>query len=208
MAPRIGEKNARGEATRDLLVQTALEELNRSGPVDFSLDAVLRESGVSRGSLYHHFADRSALLAVAEGRFIQKLLKSVNVKLRTQIESAATGDEVFEVIADVFRGSARPVAKNDRRRRLQSIVLSFSDDVLQNVLLEKEREGTSFLIETLETAQERGLIAPQEDIAGVAMSLQALLLGRVLVDQVGGRKMQEATTNASLVAVRALLNPQ
>ena len=192
MAPRIGEKNARGEATRDLLVQTALEELNRSGPVDFSLDAVLRESGVSRGSLYHHFADRSALLAVAEGRFIQKLLKSVNVKLRTQIESAATGDEVFEVIADVFRGSARPVAKNDRRRRLQSIVLSFSDAVL----------------DTLETAQERGLIAPQEDIAGVAMSLQALLLGRVLVDQVGGRKMQETTTKASLVAVRALLNPQ
>lgn len=208
MAPRVGEKNVRGIATRDLLIQFALVELKRSGPNNFNLDTVLRESGVSRGSMYHHFSDRSALLAVASGRLAQKRLKSVNVKLRSRIEAATTGDEVFEVIADIFRGSARPVAVQGRRRRLQSIVSSFNDEVLEEVLVEKERAGTSFFIDTLLSAKTRGLIAPRVDVAGVAMSLQAMLLGRVLVDQLGDKDLQEATTQASLVAIRALLSPR
>lgn len=208
MAPRIGEKNVRGAATRDLLIQFAIVELQRVGPIDFSVDAVLRESGVSRGSLYHHFADRSALLAVAEGRFTQKRLKSINEQLRTQIDVSTTGEEVFEALADVFRNSAKPLAQQDRRRRLLSIASTFNDEVLTEVLNQKEREGNKFFVGTLLNAQSRGLIAPVADVEGVAMTLQAMLLGRILVDQMKDKALQKATTDASLVALKALLNPQ
>lgn len=208
MAPRIGEKNVRGAATRDLLIQFAIAELQRVGPIDFSVDAVLRESGVSRGSLYHHFADRSALLAVAEGRFTQKRLKSINEQLRTQIDASTTGEEVFEALADVFQKSAKPFAQQDRRRRLLSIASTFNDEVLAEVLQKKEQEGNQYFVDTLRDAQSRGLIAPVVRIEGVAMTLQAMLLGRILVDQMKDKALQKATTDASLVALKALLNPQ
>jgi AcrR family transcriptional regulator len=58
---------ARGEATRGQLVAIATRMFAERGYEDTSIEAVLREAGVSRGSLYHHFASKEALFeAVAE----------------------------------------------------------------------------------------------------------------------------------------------
>jgi AcrR family transcriptional regulator len=58
---------ARGEATRAQLIAVATAMFAERGYEDTSIEAVLREAGVSRGSLYHHFASKEALFeAVAE----------------------------------------------------------------------------------------------------------------------------------------------
>jgi AcrR family transcriptional regulator len=61
-------KNAeRGEATRAHLVDVATRLFAAHGYDGTSIKAVLAESGVSRGSLYHHFPGKDALfLAVME----------------------------------------------------------------------------------------------------------------------------------------------
>lgn len=57
----------RGQATRAHLVDAALRLFAERGYDGTSIEAVLAESGVSRGSLYHHFAGKDALfLAVLE----------------------------------------------------------------------------------------------------------------------------------------------
>src|ERR1700744_3162257 len=58
---------ARGEATRAQLIAIAMPMFAERGYEDTSIEAVLREAGVSRGSLYHHFESKEALFeAVAE----------------------------------------------------------------------------------------------------------------------------------------------
>src|SRR5215475_10792024 len=58
---------ARGEATRAQLIAIAMRMFAEHGYEDTSIEAVLREAGVSRGSLYHHFPSKEALFeAVAE----------------------------------------------------------------------------------------------------------------------------------------------
>ena len=57
----------RGEATREHLVDVATRLFAAHGYDGTSIKAVLAESGVSRGSLYHHFPGKDALfLAVME----------------------------------------------------------------------------------------------------------------------------------------------
>jgi AcrR family transcriptional regulator len=51
----------RGKATRERLVATARELFGREGYEATSVEAVLREAGVARGSLYHHFENKTAL---------------------------------------------------------------------------------------------------------------------------------------------------
>jgi len=64
---RPNKNVARGEATRSQLVAIATRMFAERGYEDTSIEAVLREAGVSRGSLYHHFAGKEALFeAVAE----------------------------------------------------------------------------------------------------------------------------------------------
>src|ERR1700748_1583685 len=64
---RPNKNVARGEATRSPLIAIATRLFAERGYEDTSIEAVLREAGVSRGSLYHHFPGKEALFeAVAE----------------------------------------------------------------------------------------------------------------------------------------------
>ena len=64
---RLNKNVARGEATRAQLIAIATRMFADRGYEETSIEAVLREAGVSRGSLYHHFASKEALFeAVAE----------------------------------------------------------------------------------------------------------------------------------------------
>src|SRR5256884_3941220 len=64
---RPNKNVARGEATRGQLISIARRLFAERGYEDTSIEAVLREAGVSRGSLYHHFPGKEALFeAVAE----------------------------------------------------------------------------------------------------------------------------------------------
>ena len=57
----------RGQATRAHLIEVATRLFATHGYDGTSIEAVLAESGVSRGSLYHHFPGKEALyLAVFE----------------------------------------------------------------------------------------------------------------------------------------------
>jgi AcrR family transcriptional regulator len=59
---RLSERRqARGEATRRELVDAATRLFAREGYEQTSIESVLRETGVSRGALYHHFASKEAL---------------------------------------------------------------------------------------------------------------------------------------------------
>ena len=59
---------ARGQATRAHLIDVATRLFAERGYDGTSIEAVLAESGVSRGSLYHHFPGKDALFwAVLEG---------------------------------------------------------------------------------------------------------------------------------------------
>jgi AcrR family transcriptional regulator len=66
-AGRANKNVERGRATRAHLIEVATRLFAGHGYDGTSIEAVLADSGVSRGSLYHHFAGKEALfLAVME----------------------------------------------------------------------------------------------------------------------------------------------
>ncbi len=60
-AEGVDRRVERGRATRDKLLATARRLFGRDGYEATSVEAVLREAGVARGSLYHHFENKPAL---------------------------------------------------------------------------------------------------------------------------------------------------
>jgi AcrR family transcriptional regulator len=63
----------RGRATREQLVDVATALFATSGYEDTSIEAVLREAGVSRGSLYHHFPSKDALFWAVMERLQERI---------------------------------------------------------------------------------------------------------------------------------------
>src|ERR1700733_13535160 len=80
---RPNKNVSRGEATRGQLVAIARRMFAERGYEDTSIEAVLREAGVSRGSLYHHFPSKEALF--------EAVVKELDDSLGTQTLAAASG---------------------------------------------------------------------------------------------------------------------
>lgn len=86
----------RGQATRTQLIEVATRLFAARGYEGTSIEAVLAESGASRGSLYHHFAGKDALFLA--------VLENVGTTVTAQVTEAMqdAGDRVAELRAGLL----------------------------------------------------------------------------------------------------------
>ncbi|MER5552193.1 TetR/AcrR family transcriptional regulator [Streptomyces sp. NPDC002793] len=70
----MSPKQRRGEVTSDLLLEAALRVFVTSGEQGLTVNAVIQESGVSLGSLYHHFGSLDGLIGALSHRWLDRLL--------------------------------------------------------------------------------------------------------------------------------------
>ncbi|MFJ5831943.1 TetR/AcrR family transcriptional regulator [Streptomyces sp. NPDC093089] len=86
----MSPKQQRGEATVERLLTTALRVYAESGRQGFTVNAVSAASGVSLGSLYHHFGSFDGLAAALYVRCTEQLCGQVVAAL-TRARTARTG---------------------------------------------------------------------------------------------------------------------
>ena len=75
----------KGQSTRDHLVTAAQILFARDGYDATSTESILRQSGISRGSLYHHFPDKKALF---DAVLVRVHAEAVQVTIRAARGSA------------------------------------------------------------------------------------------------------------------------
>jgi AcrR family transcriptional regulator len=82
--PDRSNKNIeRGQATREHLIAVATQLFASRGYEGTSVDAVQQGAGVSRGSLYHHFASKDALF--------EAVVEEIETRVGTEVIAAAEG---------------------------------------------------------------------------------------------------------------------
>lgn len=188
-----------------LIKKHALAELEEHGAVNFTLDRVLENSGVSRSSIYHHFGNRDGLIAVVS---LEQSLRRIVVELQEVeklADAASTPREMFDVLSlGITAGSTAP-AKVRRLRRVSGFAATDSNRSIQESMKEVQLEGTAHFVRILEKALERGLISPTAPIRGIAYFIQSILVGRIVTDITQSNEIDEDWMEASLSALRALL---
>ncbi|MFD3654834.1 TetR/AcrR family transcriptional regulator [Streptomyces sp. NPDC058620] len=75
-------KQQRGAVTADLLLDAALRLYGAEGERGITVGAVTRASGVSLGSLYHHFGSIDGLVAELMSRWLTRLLGELFMSLQ------------------------------------------------------------------------------------------------------------------------------
>jgi AcrR family transcriptional regulator len=201
-------KNVNGASTMEVLIQFGMEELKQSGSVDFNLENVLRESGVSRGSLYHHFGSRHGLISHCEAQLLKESLKSENELIRLLIESGKSGEDLFNLLSAFIRTLGSDTMLQQRGRRIRTIAASMEDDNLQAMLADSQIKGSQYLADSYEIARQQGLIKPTVEIETIVYLTQAMFLGRVLVDITERTDLSDSINEAIVLVLRTLMNPQ
>lgn len=105
----MSPKQHRGEVTSDLLLDAALRVFVESGEQGLTVSAVVRTSGVSLGSLYHHFGSLDGLIGALSHRWLDRLLGELTKALRnagTARAGIAGAVEAYLAFVQEHRGPA------------------------------------------------------------------------------------------------------
>lgn len=200
-----GEKRSDGIETVSVVKKYAMKELEKYGSVQFNLDRVLRQSGVSRGSVYHHFGSRDGLITTLEMESsLAKTLEELAI-VRHLVEAASTQQEMLDTFAIGFTSGDTAAARQRRIRRIASIAASEKNRALTAALRDAQIAGTAEFVRILILAEQKGFIRLTSSPEGTAYLLQSMLLGRILVDMTDSKDTQQAWTESSIVAIKALL---
>jgi len=173
--------------TWQLLLDTTVGLLDRLPPEELTSEQVLAESGVSRGSLYHHFEDFPELIVTAQvARFSLFVDRSI-AALTDALESATGVDSLLVGLRQVTDATQAPERAGLRLERAGVIASAGSDERMRRMLGAEQARLTDALTELILRAQERGLYRSDFDARACAVLIQAYTLGRIVDDIVDER---------------------
>ena len=172
----------RAAPTVDALIEATIRILDESDEPSVRVDEILDVTGVSRGSLYHHFGDRDGLVdaarAVQFSRFIDGDIEAV----RAAFEGAEDATEFARRLRAITADTQRPERIDRRLRRLEIIAATRTRPRLAEALAETQDRLTNAFVEIVEQAQARGWVHAGLDPRAVAVFIQAYSLGRAVSD--------------------------
>ena len=143
--PKRAETRQQGRKTMKLLIDHALIELNKNGAANFDLDAVLRRSKTSKGSLYHHFGSKNGLLVAVETQQFIKYLDDQNTLLRGLVETRKSASEFLTLMTRVMETSGLPENRDLRKKRIRAIVVAQHDRDLSEFVKTEQIKGSLYL---------------------------------------------------------------
>lgn len=78
---RPGRREAEAQATRDALVQAALELFTKRGYAGVGTEEIVTRAKVTRGALYHHFTDKRDLFRAVFERVEGELMERIGARM-------------------------------------------------------------------------------------------------------------------------------
>lgn len=194
--------------TKEKLISTMVQLMDDHALSTIQVDDVLRESNISKGSLYHHFENFEALVdAALIARFAASVDMSI-VLVGDAVHGAKTSDEFLKKIISVTTLTQGPERAKFRMERARVIGLSVnSPRLLEELEIEQDRL-TAAMTDVVREAQEKGWVSKTFDAKTIAVFMQAYTIGRV-IDDVASEKehiKSEDWNNVVNTAVTSLLS--
>lgn len=161
---------------------TMVEMLDGPDPEHVTVEDVLNESGISRGSLYHHFADFEELHETGLAFRITEWVNESAAALENIVATAQTKEDIRAGIGAITLVTQDVGRRLNRLERARAFGLAGFSDRFQVVLGAEQVRMTHALRDLIVVGQQKGWIRQDIDPTAVAVFVQAYTLGRVVDD--------------------------
>lgn len=169
--------------TRTLLVATATNLIEQHGPSGFTVESLLQESGVSKGSLYHHFLDFTDVLEESVVRTYLTTLEEDLAALAWMIGDNPSPEHMRETLLTIVRLSSTEHRAAQRMRRVHLFSMSnHGTQGMREKLAHHQTRSIHALADIVRKAQELKVVRGDLDAEATAALVLSLVFGRVVSD--------------------------
>ena len=168
--------------TKRALLQTVVNLLETNLPEQINSEQVLELSGVSKGSLYHHYQDFPDLM---ESALVYRFGKFVDVSvdaLTNVIRSAKSKADLVAGLKQVTRATQSSELQSTRVNRVRILALAGNNDRMKLKLGVEQERLTEALADLFRESIERGWGDPALDPRAIAVLVQAYTMGKIVDD--------------------------
>lgn len=191
--------------TRQRLLDAVVGMMDEQPPEDIHSEYVLRETGISRGSLYHHYEDFTDLLEDAMLYRFSAGVEASTGAIENIVAISGDREEFFSLLEGVTRATQDRKRSDLRFDRARMLAMAQHNERFRSKLGAVQEQLTDSLTRCIAEAQDKGWANPNFQARTLAVFIQAYTLGKV-VDDVVDNPMDDADWEAliTIIADRAL----
>lgn len=171
-----------GNDTRARLLEATNNLIARVGLNGVTSTSVLSESGVSKSSLYHFFQDFDELINEAQILQYKQMFASRWKNFREISSNSSTSADFFAGLESRLREYQLNERQDFRFRRVSIIASSKYSFLLRDAVGQLQEDLIVDWTQAFELAQAKGFLVRTYSPRSIALTLQALLLGKVFDD--------------------------
>ena len=164
------------------LVKACDRLLDIKRPDQINTEEILSESGISKGSLYHHFVDLPDLI---ETTLIYRYSKWIDLSIQRMsslLSSAKSAKALKEALFQVTFATQKDSLKNMRIERAGIFAEAQQNSRLSEKLIAETERMTTSIEDLVREVIDRKLFKPGLNARAVAVFIQAYTLGLIVND--------------------------
>lgn len=168
--------------TKKLLVETVSHLLDQKSATQISAEEVLETSGISRGSMYHHFDDLDDLVETTQ---VYRYSKWVDASIKFMYDyviTAKTKDELKVSLRKLTEITQSDERKAARAQRALALAMCATNERMAHKLAPEIQRLTDAIADVTSEVKNKGLFKSSVDAKSLSTFIQAYTLGKIVND--------------------------
>jgi AcrR family transcriptional regulator len=168
--------------TRERLLEAAISIIETDGEDGVRVDRVAEIAGFTKPVVYHHFADREALVVAAlTERYFRSISYSMD-DLKFAAARCRTVEQYSKLLRETIMGFGTPEGVHRRQIRIEALGAAVSRPDLRASLIEANRRQIVAFGEILQIGREEGWLRVDVDPGDLAAWWTGMVLSRHIVE--------------------------
>ena len=168
--------------TKRLLVETVSSLLESKRQNEIFVEEVLKSSGVTKGSLYHHFKDLEELIETAQIYRYSKWIDNSIDFLTSRVATAKTQKDLRKWLQILTEQTQSDERKGARAERAQALSACLNNPRMEEQMGRETKRLTEAIADVTEEVKRKGLFRKDIDSKVLATFIQAYSLGKIVND--------------------------
>ncbi len=175
-------KQERARDTVELVLQTTDAALRDGGEASVRIQSISNETGVSVGSIYHHFGDRDGLIRATYVHRFEASIKEDIRRAKNFMERMHSVEEMGQHYDEMIDFLNNHFLMFPAREQANVIGNTTGRPLLREAIIDVQNELTDGVTEVMQLLQDRKMLKPHLTPRAASVMALGMLHGRVIAE--------------------------